>query len=239
MHPYSVAMRTIVSFISAITVIGLLVACGKTPAPGQQPESGLLEISVPHSGQNFAAGVVITASGTVPDGASAMVSIDGSTPVAAVMADAAHEGRRLWTAELSGLPAGAHTISITAEVAGEVLQSEVVPFHVVAAEDVEPAGQWDGAFVLYDRNDEVSVEGTMQVFYGTKSFRMRFDVNEITGTTDGWDLIDSNDFRMTGTYIPAGGTNRLGEVIDREKVEYHGVAENGAYSMRGGVWRDN
>src|SRR5690554_1580314 len=176
-------MKILARMIPVIVCIGILVACGKAQPPGKQPEPGLPEINVPRTGQEYPAGVTITATGTVPDGAAAMVSVNGAAPITAVMADTPHEGQRQWTAELSDLAAGAHTITVTAEVAGEVLQSEPVPFRVVAV----AAGLWDGAFVLYDRNGEVSVEGTMQVIYSQNWFRMRFDVNQITGTTDGWE----------------------------------------------------
>ncbi len=221
-----------------ISISFLAAACSNVSL--QPPEARGILIEAPLQNQDFPAGVTVQAAGTVLDGGTVTYTLDGGPAVSATLAAASQEGRRRWTAELSGLAVGSHTVTATAHDLEGGPHTATVVFDVIPADAVQPAGSWQGLFFLYNSGGELTVEGTMLVLYNSKQFRMRFDVNEIRGTTEGWDLIDTAGFRMTGTYVPVGGTDSEGNVTTREIVEYHGQGEgaNGSYSMRGSVTRD-
>jgi len=214
-------MRTTGLLALAFTV-ALLTACGGQGQP--QPLADVV-ITSPQANQEFVAGSSILVEGSVVDGAGIEVEIGGGAPVSATL-DAASAGRRTWSAELTAPAIGSHAITATATgLEGGPKTASVV----VKTTAVRASGRWDGEFEVYDgpAPREKITGGSMVVFYSNNWFRMYFGANPVYGTTDNWDLIDSDGFRIKGTYRAAGETNRYGNVLGEPWVEYDAVLPGG------------
>lgn len=62
---------------------------------------------------------------------------------------------------------------------------------------------YQGIYVQYD-NDELVGEDTFVVTYSDKTWYMNFGTIRVTGTTDGWDLVDKGGGRFTTTFHQPG-----------------------------------
>lgn len=214
-------MRTTGLLALALTV-ALLSACGAQPQPQPQAE---VVITSPQPDQEFVAGSAILVEGSVVDGAGVEVTVGGGAPVTATLA-AASAGRRAWSAELAAPAPGSHTITATATgLAGGPNTASVA----VKTTALRASSRWDGEFGVYDGTPEREkiTGGSMVVLYSNNWFRMFFGAIEVTGTTDDWDLIDKEGFRITGTYHAAGEANRDGNVMSEPFVEYDAVLAGG------------
>lgn len=197
-------MRTTGLLALAFTV-ALLTACGGQGQP--QPLADVV-ITSPQANQEFVAGSSILVEGSVVDGAGIEVEIGGGAPVSATL-DAASAGRRTWSAELTAPAIGSHAITATATgLEGGPKTASVV----VKTTAVRASGRWDGEFEVYD---------------GPAPREKITGANPVYGTTDNWDLIDSDGFRIKGTYRAAGETNRYGDVLGEPWVEYDAVLPGG------------
>lgn len=59
--------------------------------------------------------------------------------------------------------------------------------------------RYDGIYVMYDENNQIVGEDSFQVFYSDKAWQMYFGALKVTGTTDGWDLVDKGGLRFEAT----------------------------------------
>jgi len=216
-------MRIVFSLVT-VSIFTLLAACGG----GVQAPAADLVISSPAANAQFVTGSPITVQGTVVEGASVTVSIGTSAAVAATL-QAPANGRQAWTATLTAPAVGSQTITAIATGAGIGTAEAKV---TVAITQVQPFGGWQGTFLM-DRTaiGQTPMQGTMIVWYGSKWFRMYFGGTtiEVHGTTDGWDLVDNDGFRMVGTYYPAGSPDSNGQPSDEAWVEYYGILDNGVF----------
>lgn len=63
--------------------------------------------------------------------------------------------------------------------------------------------RYDGIYTMY-RGDEIVGQNTFVVIYSDRFWRMFFNAAQVTGTTDGWDLLDNAGLRFHATYHPPG-----------------------------------
>lgn len=215
-------MRTS-GLLALVCTAALLSACGGQPQP--KPPLAAVEITSPQANQEFLSASIIVVEGSVLDGASIEVVIGGGTPVTATLAEAS-AGRRTWSAELTAPAPGSHTITATANGLEGGAATASVAVKIVA---LQASGRWDGEFAVYEGTDdrEKVTGGSMVVLYGRNWFRMYFGAIEVNGTTDNWDLIDKEGFRIRGTYHAAGETNRRGDVMREPWVDYDAIMADG------------
>ena len=216
-------MRTVLSLVT-VGIFSLLAACGG----GVHTPAASLVITSPAANAQFVMGSNVTVQGTVVEGATVSVVIGTSAPVAASL-QAPANGRQAWTATVTAPAVGSQTITATATGADiGTVEAKVS----VTVTQVQPFGGWQGTFLM-DRTatGQPHMEGTMIVWYGSKWFRMYFvgTTIEVHGTTDGWDLVDNDGFRMVGTYYPAGSPDSNGQPSDEAWVEYYGILDNGVF----------
>lgn len=215
-------MRTI-GLLALVFATALLSSCGGQVQP--KPPSLVVEITTPRANQEFLSGSTILVEGSVVDGASIDVAIAGGAPVTATLA-AVSAGKRAWSAELTAPAPGDQTITATADGLEGGPKTASVAVKIVA---LQASGRWDGEFDVFDGTPERTkiTGGSMVVLYYRDWFRMYFGANAVYGTTDNWDLIDKEGFRIRGTYHAAGETNRYGNVMNDPWVDYDAVMANG------------
>lgn len=154
------------------------------------------------------------------------VTIGGRDQVAVAL-EAPSGGRRAWTAELTAPAPGTHTITATADRLEGGPSTASVTIKVVGPKS---SGRWEGEgeVEMFDGTPERNkiTGGSFIVLYDIDWFRM-LGANPVFGTTDNWDLIDKERFRIRGTYHAAGEKNERGEVMPWAWVDYDAVMQNG------------
>lgn len=203
----------------------MLSACGG-PTTQNPPPSGGVVISRPTANSEVVTGSTFMVEGTAPLGSEVSVTI-GDSASETMNYRPPEDDRLPWYTWVTAGATGNDTIRATATNDAGSTQA-TVPVQVVA---LRPYGAWAGVFHIDRRPTGGQMEdgGTMMVWYGSKWFRMYFARAgvDVEGTTDGWDLIDSADLRITGTYHPAGSTRPSGHVSDAPWVSYRVVLASG------------
>ncbi len=194
----------------------ILAACGGPSSP--PTGAGRVAFSSLSNGQSVAVGSVLQVQGTVLDGASVSLSLDGGAAVPATVTEG-QGGRSNWSAELGILASGGHELTATANMADGSTETSTVTFSV---DPGEADGIWEGIFENYNATtDERTASGTLYVRYDQGKYLIRWDVNSYIGDTDGWDLLDGDGLRIRATYYPVGSVNSAGHAVPEEQVEYH------------------
>jgi hypothetical protein len=63
---------------------------------------------------------------------------------------------------------------------------------------------YQGTYVQYDNDGEIAGQDTFVVIYSDRTWYMNFGTIRVTGTTDGWDLVDKGGARFATTFHQPG-----------------------------------